>query len=116
MAVSTRICSLGDTSLCNRERYLDVSSSLTRAPYAELTSCVSRHVYYMSWLLEFFISGTLWAVWNWLAPPPGRGDVDEKDVFGTSGPPKEDSEESVDEKDEYVAMEDEYVAMEDGQL
>ncbi|KAI0719234.1 NCS1 nucleoside transporter family [Fomitopsis betulina] len=85
-------------------------------PASVIVSDTWMHVYYMSWLLEFFISGTLWAVWNWLAPPPGRGDVDEKDVFGTSGPPKEDSEESVDEKDEYVAMEDEYVAMEDGQL
>ena len=58
----------------------------------------------MSWLLEFFISGTLWAVWNWLAPPPGAGEVDEQDVFGTFGPPE--GEESVDEKDEVKIMED----------
>ena len=58
----------------------------------------------MSWLLEFFISGTLWIVWNWLAPPPGAGEVDKQDVFGTFGPPE--GEESVDEKDEVKNMED----------
>ncbi|EPS97474.1 hypothetical protein FOMPIDRAFT_1128669 [Fomitopsis schrenkii] len=62
------------------------------------------HVYYMSWLLEFFISGALWTVWNWLAPPPGVGEVDEEDVFGTFGPLEETD--SVGEKDEYKVEED----------
>lgn len=44
------------------------------------------HVYYMSWLLEFFTSAALWVLWNRLSPPPGIGEVDEKDVYGTFGP------------------------------
>ncbi|KAE9405158.1 hypothetical protein BT96DRAFT_1015817 [Gymnopus androsaceus JB14] len=44
------------------------------------------HVYYMSWLLEFFTSAALWVTWNTLSPPPGLGEIDEKDVYGTFGP------------------------------
>ncbi|KAF8156221.1 permease for cytosine/purines, uracil, thiamine, allantoin-domain-containing protein [Mycena galopus ATCC 62051] len=43
------------------------------------------HVYYMSWLLEFFISASLWVTWNTILPPPGVWEVDDKDVFGTFG-------------------------------
>jgi nucleobase:cation symporter-1, NCS1 family len=44
------------------------------------------HVYYMSWLLELVTSATLWVLWNTLSPPPGLGEIDEKDVFGAFGP------------------------------
>lgn len=40
----------------------------------------------MSWLLEFFTSAALWVLWNRLSPPPGLGEVDEKDVYSTFGP------------------------------
>jgi NCS1 family nucleobase:cation symporter-1 len=55
----------------------------------------------MSWLLEFFISGTLWTVWNKLSPPVGVGEVDEKDVYGTFGPVDDhlDMDEKFQEKD-----------------
>ncbi|KIK64352.1 hypothetical protein GYMLUDRAFT_220841 [Collybiopsis luxurians FD-317 M1] len=49
------------------------------------------HVYYMSWLLELFSSAALWVIWNTLSPPPGIGEVDERDVFGTFGPAEWDS-------------------------
>ncbi|KAF5370543.1 hypothetical protein D9757_010126 [Collybiopsis confluens] len=43
------------------------------------------HVYYMSWLLELFSSAAIWVAWNTLSPPPGVGEVDETDVYGTFG-------------------------------
>jgi NCS1 family nucleobase:cation symporter-1 len=39
----------------------------------------------MSWLLGFAISGSVWILLNAIWPPPGLGEVDEKDVFGTFG-------------------------------
>ncbi|KAE9405891.1 hypothetical protein BT96DRAFT_988134 [Gymnopus androsaceus JB14] len=60
------------------------------------------HVYYMSWLLEFFTSGALWVLWNTLSPPRGLGEVDEKDVFGTFGPAERiEGGFEEDAKDEY---------------
>jgi len=60
------------------------------------------HVYYMSWLLEFFTSGALWVLWNTLSPPQGLGEVDEKDVFGTFGPAERiEGGFEEDAKDEY---------------
>jgi NCS1 family nucleobase:cation symporter-1 len=53
----------------------------------------------MSWLLEFFISGTIWTLWNKLSPPAGVGEVDDEDVYGTFGPAYTDSTMVVDEKD-----------------
>ncbi|KAJ7675656.1 permease for cytosine/purines, uracil, thiamine, allantoin-domain-containing protein [Mycena polygramma] len=53
------------------------------------------HIYYMSWLLEFFISASLWVTWNTISPPPGVGEVDEKDVFGTFGSSDEGKESEV---------------------
>ncbi|RDB26775.1 Allantoin permease [Hypsizygus marmoreus] len=43
------------------------------------------HVYYLSWPLGFTISAVVWMVLNSVWPPPGVGEVDEKDVFGTFG-------------------------------
>lgn len=40
----------------------------------------------MSWLLGFFISAAVWMGLNTIWPPPGVGEVDEKDIFGTFGP------------------------------
>lgn len=64
----------------------------------------SRHVYYMSWLLEFFISATLWTVWNWFSPPAGAGEVDTQDAFDTFR--SLGIEESVDAKVELKVIED----------
>ncbi|KAK7473185.1 hypothetical protein VKT23_001284 [Stygiomarasmius scandens] len=49
------------------------------------------HVYYMSWLLGFFISASIWMLFNTVWPPPGVGEIDDKDVFGTFGPAESDS-------------------------
>lgn len=40
----------------------------------------------MSWFLGFFVSGTTWLLLNTIWPPPGLGEIDEKDVFGTFEP------------------------------
>ncbi|EPQ55582.1 hypothetical protein GLOTRDRAFT_138462 [Gloeophyllum trabeum ATCC 11539] len=65
------------------------------------------HVYYMSWLLSFFISGSAWMVLNTVWPPPGVGEVDEKDVFGTFGPAAGDSVDAK-EKDLEMTVDDTY--------
>ena len=39
----------------------------------------------MSWLLGFSISGGVWLTLNAVWPPPGLGETDETDVFGTFG-------------------------------
>lgn len=41
------------------------------------------HTSYLAWPLGFAISFTLWIVLNRVLPPPGLGEVDETDVFGT---------------------------------
>ncbi|KAK0236921.1 NCS1 nucleoside transporter family [Armillaria nabsnona] len=60
------------------------------------------HVYYMSWPLGFSISAATWLFLNKLWPPPGIGDVDEKDVFGTFGP----AESSVSSLENYAGKDD----------
>jgi NCS1 family nucleobase:cation symporter-1 len=44
-----------------------------------------RRVYYLSWILGFVISGSFWMSFNTIWPPPGVGEIDEKDYFGTFG-------------------------------
>lgn len=39
----------------------------------------------MSWFLGLFISGAVWLGLNFIWPPPGLREVDEKDVFETLG-------------------------------
>ncbi|KAF5364301.1 hypothetical protein D9756_001139 [Leucocoprinus leucothites] len=56
------------------------------------------HVYYMSWFLGFFISGTVWMFLNVTWPPPGLEEVDDDDVFGTFGPAGKSSESTSLEK------------------
>lgn len=56
----------------------------------------------MSWLLGFFISSSLWILVNSIWPPPGVGEIDDKDVFGTFGPPPRSSSDSVNEEDRDV--------------
>ena len=53
----------------------------------------------MSWLLGFFISSSLWILVNTIWPPPGVGEIDDKDVFGTFGPASRSSSDSVNEED-----------------
>ena len=48
---------------------------------SSFTFSLDSHVYYMSWLLGFSISGCLWLLLNAFWPPPGVGETDEKDLF-----------------------------------
>ncbi|KAF8063953.1 NCS1 nucleoside transporter family [Lyophyllum atratum] len=59
------------------------AASITPASVKVQTNWV--HIYYLSWPLAFCISGISWLTLNKLWPPPGVGEVDEKDVFGTFG-------------------------------
>ncbi|KIJ46308.1 hypothetical protein M422DRAFT_165532 [Sphaerobolus stellatus SS14] len=54
-------------------------------PAAVQVNITWTHIYYMSWLLGFFISGSVWMVLNTFWPSPGLGEIDDKDVFGTFG-------------------------------
>ncbi|KAF7439810.1 hypothetical protein PC9H_000146 [Pleurotus ostreatus] len=68
-------------------------------PNVVKVSTTWTHVYYMSWLLGFFISSSLWILVNNIWPPPGVGEIDDKDVFGTFGPAPRNSSDSVNEED-----------------
>lgn len=88
------ILCFGHSGVCTSWSQLDVSSicSLSRCSESSSQHLTShRHVYYLSWPLGFCLSASVWIFLSMLWPPPGLGEVDEKDIFGTFGPREESS-------------------------